>query len=334
MTTPPDSDIFDATIIGAGPAGLFGAFYAGMRQMRTKIIEALPEAGGQLAVLYPEKYIYDVAGYPKVLAKDLVRSLCEQGYKFGPTVVLGERIERLERTGDSLFRLTSRTGEHFTRTVVITSGIGAFEPNRLNKPGVAELEGQGVYYYVKDKLELRNKRILIVGGGDSAVDWVLNLKDWAHSITLIHRRDEFRAHEASVAEMMTAPIDLRLWWELKDVRGNGRVEAATIFNNQSGEEETLEVDAILINIGFKADIGPIAEWGLELNKRRIVVDGFMRTSMPGVFAAGDITEPTDSVQLRLIATGFAQAAIAVNAAKTFIDPEAKMFPGHSSEMRL
>lgn len=326
----PD-DIYDMTIIGAGPTGLFGAFYAGMRQMRTKIIEALPEMGGQLTTLYPEKDIFDVGGFPRISARDLARNLVEQGLQFGPTVCLDERIDELHPPdADGVIRLVSSKGEHFTRTVLISGGIGAMTPNKLTVPGAAEFEGQGVYYFVTDKSQFYGKKLLIIGGGDSAVDWVLNL--YQHSdVTLIHRRDVFRAHEQSIKQMFEIGIPIKLFWELKSVEGDGRVQRATIFSSKAGEEQTLDVDAVLINIGFKADLGPIKEWGLELDKRYVVVDSLMRTNIPGVHAAGDLASPRDSVPLNLIATGFAQAVLAVNVAKNYIDPKARIFPGHSSE---
>ncbi len=332
-------DIYDVTIIGAGPTGLFAAFYAGMREMRTKIVEALPEPGGQLAVLYPEKYIYDVPGHPKILAKDLVGLLFQQTQLFQPTIVFEERIDLLTRVtadGEEVWRLGTATRGHRSRTVIITSGIGAFVPNKLERPGVAEYEGRGIYYFVKDKRPFRGKRILIVGGGDSAVDWALGLKDWAGQITLIHRREGFRAHEASLAELHATQIPVMTYWELKRVDGDAKgPQSATIFENRIGEERTLPVDIVLINIGFKAALGPITTWGLEMaDARHIRTNGLMETNLPGVFAAGDIAAVDGSVPLNLIATGFGQAAIAANAARTHIDPKARLFPGHSSEMRL
>ncbi len=207
MTT----DVFDLTILGAGPTGLFAAFYAGLRGMRTKIIEALPEPGGQLAVLYPEKYIFDVPGHPKILAKDLVHQLLEQCHLFEPTFVFSQRIDTLTRAtveGQEVWRLGTATEAHLTRTVLICGGIGAFEPNRLDRLGVAEHEGKGVYYFVQDKRPFRDKRVLVVGGGDTAIDWCLNLKDWAKEITLIHRREGFRAHESSLTSMKVAGIPM------------------------------------------------------------------------------------------------------------------------------
>jgi thioredoxin reductase (NADPH) len=330
--------VYDVTIIGAGPTGLFSAFYAGLRGMSTKIIESLPEPGGQLTVLYPEKFIYDVPGFPKVLAKDLVPQLIEQCKLFQPEYVYDERVEALTREvvdDEEVWRLGSRMRAHFTRTVLISAGIGAFAPNKLDRPGVDEFEGKGVYYFVKDKRPFRGKRILIVGGGDSAIDWALNLKDWASDITLIHRREEFRAHEASLAEVRASGIPMKTFYEIKRVYGDGHVQGATIYNNKTGEEEDLQADLVLLNLGFKASLGPIESWGLELaDARHIRVDGFMETNLKGVFAAGDIAAVIGSEPLNLIVTGFAQGAIAANAAKRYVDPSARLFPGHSSEMRL
>jgi len=333
-----DSDIFDLTIIGAGPTGIFAAFYAGLRGMRTRIIEALPEPGGQLAVLYPEKLIYDVPGHPKILAKDLVGQLMQQVALFQPEFTFGASIETLTRVAigdEEVWRLGGPAGVFLTRTVIISAGIGAFTPNRLDRPGIDAFEGHGVYYFVKDKRPFRGKRLLIVGGGDTAVDWCLNLKDWAADITLIHRRDEFRAHEASLTALRMAEIPMLTHWELKRVHGEDEVTGVTIFDNRTGEERELAVDAVLINIGFKASLGAISSWGVELaDVRHIRVDGFMETNLHGVFAAGDIAAVDGSEPLNLIVTGFAQAAIAANAARRAIDPAARLFPGHSSELRL
>jgi thioredoxin reductase len=327
-------EVYDVTIIGAGPSGLFAAFYAGLRGMKTKILEALPEPGGQLTVLYPEKFIYDVPGFPKVLAKDLVKSLTEQAYQFHPTLCFEEQVLSLQRHDDGLIQLLTTRGEHWTRTVIIAAGIGAFQPNKLDRPGVAEFEGRGVYYFVRHKALFRGKRVLIVGGGDSAVDWALNLKDWAQEVTLIHRRDQFRALESSVIELMRSPVRVKLFWELEAVHGDQTVKAATIVHNKTGEKETISVDAVLLFLGFKAEVGYLKAWGLEVDNRHILVNGRMETNLPGVYAIGDIAENPQSVYLNLIATGFAQAAIAVNCAKTYLDPQARVFPGHSSEKRL
>jgi thioredoxin reductase len=330
-----DSETYDITIIGAGPTGMFGAFYAGLREMKTLLIEALPQPGGQLAVLYPEKFIYDVAGYPCILAKDLVKELWQQAAKFNPDVRFDEQVVHLRHGADNCLVVTTDKATYRSRTVLIAAGIGAFAPNKLGRPGLAEFEGRGIHYFVENADLFRGKRLIIVGGGDSAVDWALTLKDWAQKITLVHRRADFRAHERSVAELMTdEEIEKRLGWEVKEVRGNGHVQTATIFSNQTGEEMTIEVDALLLSLGFKADLGWVKGWGLEFDKRAIAVDGLMATNLPGVYAAGDIAGPKGSVALTLIATGFAQAVLAVNCAKNYLDPKARIFPGHSSEKRL
>jgi ferredoxin/flavodoxin---NADP+ reductase len=321
---------FDVAIIGGGPAGLFGAFYAGLRGMKTLLLDALPELGGQLAVLYPEKYIFDVPGFPKILARDLVKQLVEQAMQSSPTVRLEEQVTNIEPLGERQIRLSTTRGEYQTKAVLIAAGVGAFAPNKLDAPGVARLEGNGVYYFVKSKEEFANKRLLIVGGGDSAVDWAINLQDTCREITLIHRRDQFRAHEGSIQQMYESRTNVMTFWELKEIHGENKVEAVTIINNQTKEERELPMDAVLLTLGFKADMGPIKNWGLSLEKRSIKVDGKFATSMPGVYAAGDIAAA--EVKLDLIAVGFGQAAIAVNAIKTYIDPKARLFPGHSSEM--
>lgn len=328
-TDGSSNGIFDVTIIGAGPTGLFGAFYAGMRTLKTKIIDALPDAGGQLAALYPEKYIYDAPGFPKIVAKDLVGMLVEQASQWNPAMCLGERVLTLTQAPEGHWVLTTDKATHLTRTIVICAGVGAFAPNKLVAPGVDALEGQGVHYFVKEKAAFAGKDLLIVGGGDSAVDWALNLSDVAKSITVIHRRDEFRAHESSVAEMKNSGCAVLTPYEVKEVQGDGKLERVIIYHNKSKEEQTLHVDSILVNIGFKADLGPVREWGLELEKNNILVNNRMETNLPGVFAAGDIA--AEEVKMNLIATGYGQAAIAVNVAKNYIDPKAKIFPGHSSE---
>jgi ferredoxin/flavodoxin---NADP+ reductase len=328
------SDAYDIIIVGAGPTGLFGSFYAGMRGLKTLIVDALPEVGGQVAVLYPEKFIYDVPGFAKILGRDLVKHLLEQAMTFHPDIHLEEQVTNLTVHGERDIELATTRRVYRTRSVVISAGIGAFSPNKLPIANAAQYEGHGVSYFVREKVAFRHKNLLIVGGGDSAVDWALNLKDYARHVTLIHRRDQFRAHEHSVAELRQSPVAIKLFYELKELHGDGRLRAATIFNNQTGEDEEIPVDAVLGFLGFKADAGPIKNWGLEMEGkgRAIKVGPNFETNLPGVFAAGDIAGAP--VKLDLIAVCFGQAAIAVNSAKAYIDPKAKVFPGHSSEMRL
>jgi len=325
----------DITIIGGGPTGLFGAFYAGMRGLSTRIVDSLPELGGQLTALYPEKYIHDVGGIPKVLAKDLARDMIEQGLQFGAEVFLDQQITELITRGDN-FILRGPDAEFLTRSVLISGGKGAFEPKHLNCPGYKEFLGHGVDYAVKDPKSLENKRVLIVGGGDSALDWVLALKDTAEQITMIHRRESFRAHEDSVRQLQEAAdlgeIDLKTYHEVREIHGEKSLERVTIFDNKSGENSTFEVDAILCLLGFKPDLGPIKSWGLDLEKNRIAVSPLMVTSRMGVYAAGDLVSYPG--KLDLIATGFSEAAIAVNNVVRYLDPDARVNPGHSTNLKI
>lgn len=325
-------DVFDITIVGGGPTGLFALFYAGLRGLRAKLIDSLAELGGQLITLYPEKYIYDVAGFPKILAKELVKQCVEQGLRFNPTVCLEEKVKDLSYYPDRLICLRTDKGEHWTRAVILTVGVGAFEPKKLNLPNIDRLEGRGIYYFVKEKQPFIGKTVLIVGGGDSAVDWALMLKDVAQKVILIHRRDQFRAHPQSVQELMAAPVEIKLFYEVKAVHGSRQLEGVTIFHNKTKAEMDLKVDAMILSLGFLADLGPIKKWGLAIESNAIVVNERMETNLPGVYAAGDAA--THGGKLKLITTGHGEAAIAVNFAATYINPESKAFPGHSSTMTL
>jgi ferredoxin/flavodoxin---NADP+ reductase len=328
---PTASDIDDLAIIGAGPTGLFAAFYAGLRQMRTKVIDSLEILGGQLTTLYPEKLIYDVPGFPSVLAKDLARGLIEQGMQYRPTVCLGEQVRELvsdDRSG--VLRLLTDKSVHHARAIVIAAGVGAFQARMLPLANAKQYEGRGLYYFVKEPSAFAGKRVLIVGGGDSAVDWANMLVGTAARVTVIHRRDQFRAHEESVRRMRQSLVEVRTFHELRSIGGDGHVRQAIIYDNRSGAEEMLDVDAVLVNIGFVNSLGPIRDWGLDLEGNAIKVDSMMQTSRPGVFAAGDIC--TYPGKLKLIATGFGEAAIAVNYAKHYLDPSANIFPGHSTSL--
>jgi len=332
LTWEEDSDLFDIAVIGAGPAGLFATYYAGFREMKTVLLDALPEPGGQLTVLYPEKTIFDIPGYYEIQARELVDVLVRQASRYSPTIRLGEKANDLKPNLDNTFTIVTDKGDLRTKSVLITAGVGSFSPNKLNIANQEKFENNGIYYFVKHRDFFRGKNLLIVGGGDSACDWALNLRNVAKSVTLIHRSDKFRAHEQSVQELFSSnSVEVKTFHELKAVGGDSQLKRATIFDNRTNQEVTIPVDCILINIGFKANLGAIANWGLAMENRSIKINGRMETSVPGVFAAGDIACPTDSVKLNLIATGFAQAAIAVNVAKKYTDPSAHLFPGHSSE---
>jgi thioredoxin reductase (NADPH) len=224
---------------------------------------------------------------------------------------------------------TERGNVHASRTVIIAAGVGAFVPRTLDVPDLQRMEGKGVHYFVKDLETFRGKHVMIIGGGDTALDWALSLLPTAKRVTLIHRQDRFRAHEGSVRELFSSPSEILLFHELKALHGTDRVEAATVFHNKTGDEVTLPVDAVVLGLGFLANLGPIKQWGLDIVKNSIVVDPTMRTNLTGVYAVGDIT--TYEGKLKLIATATAEAAIAANYAKGYIDPQSKVSPGHSSD---
>jgi ferredoxin/flavodoxin---NADP+ reductase len=322
----------DVTIIGGGPCGLFASFYAGLRGMSVRIIDSLPELGGQLTALYPEKYVYDMPGFPKVLAKDLARELAIQGTQFEPELVLEETASELIKSEDGYVIKTLKGLELPTRTVIISAGAGAFQPTKIGIEREDEFHTRGVYYGVKDKSTFRGKNITIVGGGDSAFDWALNLEEVAGPMTLVHRRDVFKAHEDSIQKVKESRVKMKLWHAVKALHGNGVLTGVTLENTQTKETHHHECDAVIVNIGFKSSLGPIKEWGLELEKQQIKVDERYETCLPGVFAIGDVAAFPS--KLKLIATGVGEAATAVCFAKTRLDPGAKLFPGHSSDMDL
>jgi thioredoxin reductase (NADPH) len=322
-------DIFDVAIIGGGPVGQYAAYYAGLRGMKTKVIDSLPQLGGQLSALYPEKYIFDVAGYARVYARDLVENLSEQMMQYGPTLALDEKVVHLASQDGLVTLETERGNTHRARSAIIAAGVGAFMPRKMDISGLKELEGRGVHYFVTDKSILAGKRLVVVGGGDSAFDWSLSLYDAARSLTQIHRSDKFRAHEDTVAKVKALPVELKTFFELKEVHGDEHVEGVTVFDNRTKEEQFLPCDELLMNLGFLTNLGPIKQWGFEIVGNSIAVNSRMETNVPGVYGAGDIV--TYDGKLKLIATGFGEAAVAVNHAKAHVDPSAKVNPGHSSE---
>ncbi len=327
-------DLFDIAIIGGGPTGLFGCFYAGLRGLKTKIIDVLPELGGQLTALYPEKYVYDVAGHPKILAKDLAKNLATQSQLFKPAICLGEKVSSIVRTSDdSAWQIiTDQSSEHYSKAVLLALGAGACVPKKLDIEFNHAFENTCLFYAVKNKDFFRGKNVLIVGGGDSAVDWANEFSAYAKSVTLIHRRDQFRAVQTSVEEMAKNKVNVKTFYELKEINGSDKVEQVVIFDNRTGKEETIPVDAILINIGFVINLDFLKSWGLKMDVNAISVNEKMETNLPGIYAAGDICAHT--AKLKLIATGAAEAATAVNFAVTYINPSAKAFPGHSSNLNL
>ena len=292
----PQPEVFDMTIIGAGPTGLFGAFYAGLREMKVKVIDILPQPGGQLTALYPEKMIFDTPGFPSIRAKDLVQNLEKQALQYQPRMCLEERAEDLRREplpggepGETCWVVKTDRDVHYSHTTILAAGIGAFHPIKLLNNAADAFEHKVVEYMVKDLEYYRDKRVLIVRGGDSAVDWALALEPIAEKATLIHRREGFRAHDSSVNALHASNVDVRIYYELRRLEGEEHIQRAVIFDNRSNEDELIDVDAVILSLGYRADLGPIREWGLETNGRRYIkVDNKMETNLPGVFASGDV----------------------------------------------
>ncbi|MBB6626112.1 NAD(P)/FAD-dependent oxidoreductase [Nocardioides sp. KIGAM211] len=320
----------DLLIIGAGPTGLFAAYYAGFRGLRVAVVDSLPELGGQITAMYPEKQILDVAGFPSIKGRDLVEGLVAQATTADPAYFL-------DRTATTLRHETSADGDErvvvglddgreiSAGAVLITAGIGKFSPRPL--PAGDGWLGRGLEFFVPSFAPYAGKDVVIVGGGDSAFDWALHLEPVARSVTLVHRRDAFRAHARTVEQVRASSVRIVTKAEVTAFRGNGHVEALDV--TADGEQLTLPAQAVVAALGFIADLGPLQQWGIEVEKRHVVVNPAMRTSLERVFAAGDITEYAGKV--RLIAVGFGEAATAVNNAAVAIDPSAHVFPGHSSE---
>jgi thioredoxin reductase len=324
----------DITIIGAGPVGLATAFWAGMRQASCRIVDSLPEIGGQCTTLYPEKWIFDVPGHQRILASELVEQLRRQAIEqFDVPVHLECTAERLDYDGDDVV-LHTDAGELRSRTVIVAGGHGAFEPRRLptSDVDIAPWEGRGAHYLVGDKNEFAGRRVVIVGGGDSAFDWVVNLLETASRVTLVHRREAFRAHEATVAEVMdhvdAGRVDLRVPYVIRQVHGDRAIEAVELHHKENGSVETIGCDAVLLQLGFVTRLGPLKDWGFAIEKGSLVVNQLMKTNLDRVWACGDIT--TFDGKLKLIATGFAEAAIAVSQAVHHIHPETKIQPAYST----
>lgn len=316
----------DIAVIGAGPAGLYAAYYAGFRGFSVAVIDALAEPGGQVTAMYPEKDIFDIAGFPRVKGRDLVDGLLVQAQSFNPTFYLSEQVTELIETDDSI-ELRSESGLALSaKAVIITGGIGAFTPRPI--PVGMEWLGKGLVHFVPKLADHEGKDVVIVGGGDSAFDWAVSLHPIAKSVTLVHRRDAFRAHAATVDMVRDLGVRLVTSAEVTAISGDDCVESVTVAFKESGTSEVLPAGTVVAALGFVANIGPIANWGFEVEKRHIVVNTSMMTSMRRVFAAGDIA--TYPGKVPLIAVGFGEAATAVNNAAPFVNPDEGVFPGHSS----
>ncbi|WP_314174976.1 NAD(P)/FAD-dependent oxidoreductase [Streptomyces winkii] len=334
----------DLVLVGAGPVGLYGAYYAGVRGLRVALVDSLPEPGGQITAMYPEKPIYDIAGFPSVRGRELVANLVQQAGAYGPLYFLGQEARSLERVpygeGPDRFRLSTADGTQIgCGAVVVTGGIGTFTPRPL--PASEEFLGRGLSYFVRSPADFAGTDVVVVGGGDSACDWVLALKPVARSVTLVHRRAAFRAHAATVEAVRACGATVLTNAQVTRIEGNGNGEGdgdgpgpGTIerveVTGRDRESVVLPAQRVVAALGFLADLGPLRTWGFELHdNRHLVVDSAMATDVPGVYAAGDISQYPGKV--RLISVGFGEVATAVNNAAVHLDPEASLFPGHSTD---
>ena len=317
----------DVLIVGAGPTGLFGAYYAGFRGLSTALVDSLPEAGGQVTAMYPEKMIYDVGGFPAVRGRDLVKGLVEQAAPFEPRYLLGRKAEELRRGDDRLDVVLDGGDVVHARAMLITAGIGEFTPRPL--PAAEGWLGRGVVHFVPALDVHAGQDVVVVGGGDSAFDWALALHPLAASVTLVHRRSKFRAAESIVAQARRNGTRIITDAEVTELRpGPGGVLAQVEVRVKGEETIVLPAQAVVAALGFTADLGPIENWGLDVHQRAIQVDSTMATGVDRVFAAGDVAAYPGKV--KLIATGFGEAATAVNNIAVALDPGAHLFPGHSS----
>ncbi len=316
----------DLVIVGAGPTGLFAAYYAGFRGFSVAVVDSLPELGGQITAMYPEKAILDVAGFPSVKGRDLVSGLVEQAATASPSYFLDRTAQTLETSEGGLTLGLDDGSRIAAKAMIITAGIGKFSPRPL--PAGDGWLGRGMEFFVPSFEPYVDKDVVVVGGGDSAFDWALHLEPLASSVTLVHRRDAFRAHQRSVDAVRATSVQIITRAQVTQVHGDGMVSGVEITVDGEPPVER-PAQAIVAALGFVADLGPLQSWGLETDKRHVVVDSSMRTNLERVFAAGDITEYPGKV--RLIAVGFGEAATAVNNAAVAIDPSAHVFPGHSSE---
>jgi thioredoxin reductase (NADPH) len=324
MSEPIKTDVL---IIGAGPCGLFAVFELGLLDMKVHLVDILDKVGGQCAELYPEKPIYDIPAIPYITGQGLCEALMAQAKPFGPTFHLGEMVETVEKIGDPLFHITTDQGKVFeAKIVVIAAGGGSFQPKRPPVPGIEAYEGTSVHYAVRKMDVFRDKRLLIVGGGDSALDWTLNLVPIARRVTLMHRRDQFRAAPDSVNKMKALVAEKKMDLALGQVTGlegaNGRLTAA-LAKPDKGDPYRLECDVMLPFFGLTMKLGPVANWGVKLDEDLIPVDtAAFESNVPGIFAIGDIN--TYPGKLKLILSGFHEAALMAQKAYHYVFPEKRL----------
>lgn len=314
-------ELYDITIIGGGPAGLFTAFYSGMREMKTKVIEFLPFPGGKVPYFYPEKIIRDIGGIPHISGEKLSEQLEEQARTFDPTIILQEQVVEVEKLTNGHFILTSSNGaKHFTKAIVLATGYGTLKSIKLDLQGATDYEEISLHYSIK-KLDIyKGKHVLISGGGNSAVDWANELEPVAEKVSLVYRKSTFPGIESNVTKMMNSSVKVFNPYDLVELKGtNGQVSSVIIKQVANQQLEEIPIDYMIVNHGFHIDLGPLAEWGMQMDSGTIQVDDTMSTSIPGIFAVGDIANYQN--KLPLIAGAFNEGPIAVNNAKLHISPK-------------
>jgi ferredoxin/flavodoxin---NADP+ reductase len=326
MTETPSE--VDLLIVGAGPTGLFAAYYAGFRELSTALVDSLPEAGGQVTAMYPEKKIFDVAGFPTIIGRDLVAQLVEQADQFKPTYLLGRKARTVTEAEDGYDVGLDDGAVIRAGAILITAGMGEFTPRPL--PAGDGWFGRGVVNFVPSLEEHRDQDVVVVGGGDSAFDWALSLHGIARSVTLVHRRNKFRAFAATVRQVRELGVPIITDAQVVAVRGEDHVAEVELSVASDPSPVVLPAQTVVAALGFTADLGPIESWGLEIIRRGVAVDTTMRTARDRIYAAGDIAAYPGKV--KLIATGFGEAATAVNNIAVALNPDAHLFPGHSSDV--
>lgn len=317
----PNNELFDVIIIGGGPTGMFAAFYAGMRELKTKLIETLPVLGGQVEIIYPEKLIFDIGAFPFIKGGDFVSQLKKQLEPFDTTICLNQSVVDIKRNEtDASFEVTTNRETHYARAILVTTGQGSFEARKLTFDYPEQYENTNLHYYVNPLETYRDKIVAITGGGDSAVDWALTLENIAEKVYIIHRRNKFRALEASVSLLKKSSVEILTPYIPIDLKGTEHEIEQVVLQKRRGDETmTLPIDYFIVNFGFVSDNTQLSNWGLKTSHSSVEVDQRMATNVPGIYAAGDVT--TFDGKVKLIATGFGEAPTAINSIIQYLNPD-------------
>lgn len=317
MSQMVNPECYDVLIVGGGPVGLFGAYYAGLRDMKARLIDRRHELGGQLTAIYPEKWVYDIPGIPAIRGKLLFENLLTQIAPYSIPVSVSQEVVMIQKNRNNMLRVETRDGHFYhSKTVVLSLGMGAHIPRRMDVPGLHEFEGRGVVYGVHELSEFKGKRVMVVGGGDSALDLALTVMEVCKDMVLVHRSDRFNAHEETVKKLYSSNAEIRTFAELTNIEGTDFLQRVQLRDTRSKVISNHDVDIVIVAIGLIFNLEGVKEWGIELENNAIVVDYNRQTNMPGVYAAGDIA--TYPGKMKLIGTGAAEAMQAINHAKHYI----------------